>query len=612
MFQQFATLSHPQTAKARVEALRQLFGELEIDAVLVPKSDEYLGEYIPPCAERLAWLTSFTGSAGSALILKENAVIFTDGRYTSQVAKQSDPDVFDFEDLVSNPPSKWIKDNAAKGLRLGIDPWILPSATVERLQTALETIDGSLVILKSNPVDDVWDDQPGAPLEPVSIQPDKYSGKLAKVKINELKAELCDKGDDATVIADPTAIAWLFNIRGNDVMHTPVALSRAIIFSNDMAQLFIDKRKLGIEEEAYLNQHADLKPPSEFDNALSELGEEKLKVSIDANTASHAISMILKENGASIINRPDPVQLPRAVKNMAEIDGSILAHKIDGAAMVSFISWLKSQSPETLDEIKVAKKLEATRAEYGAKHDNPLKDISFDTISGSGPNAAIIHYRVDEDSNRGLKSGEMILVDSGGQYECGTTDITRTISLGNVPIEQKKYFTLVLKGMIDISLLRFPKGTRGVDIDAFARAALWKHGVDYAHGTGHGVGSYLSVHEGPQNISKRSMVEYQAGMIVSNEPGYYRDGGFGIRIENLISVHEPRPIELGEQDMMGFETLTLCPIDQELILPELMNDEQIKWLDQYHERVRKELTQYIDDETTLAWLNEQTQPIGSR
>ncbi|MEP2946156.1 MAG: aminopeptidase P family protein [Lentilitoribacter sp.] len=612
MFQQFATLSHPETAKARVNALRQLFGELEIDAVLVPKSDEYLGEYIPPCAERLAWLTSFTGSAGSALILKENAVIFTDGRYTSQVAKQSDPDVFDFEDLVSNPPSKWIKDNAPKGLRLGIDPWILPSATVERLQTALKTIDGALVILKSNPVDDVWDDQPGAPIEPVSIQPDKYSGKLAKVKINELKAELGNKGDDATVIADPTAIAWLFNIRGNDVMHTPVALSRAIILSQDMAQLFIDKRKLSIEEEAYLNQLAELRPPSEFDNALSELGEKKLTVSIDANTASHAISMILEDNGASIINRPDPVQLPRAVKNTAEIDGSILAHKIDGAAMVNFICWLKSQSPETLDEIKVAKKLEATRAEYGDKHDNPLKDISFDTISGSGPNAAIIHYRVDEDSNRDLKSSEMILVDSGGQYECGTTDITRTISLGNVPQEQKKYFSLVLKGMIDISLLRFPKGTRGVDIDAFARAALWKHGVDYAHGTGHGVGSYLSVHEGPQNISKRSMVEYQAGMIVSNEPGYYRDGGFGIRIENLISVHEPRPIELGEQDMMGFETLTLCPIDQELILPELMTDEQIKWLDQYHERVREELTQYIDDETTLSWLNAQTQPIGSR
>lgn len=612
MFQQFATLSHPETAKPRVNALRQLFSELEIDAVLVPKSDEYLGEYIPPCAERLAWLTSFTGSAGSALILKERAVIFTDGRYTSQVAKQSDPDVFDFEDLVSNPPSKWIKDNAPKGLRLGIDPWILPSATVERLQAALKTIDGSLVILKSNAVDDVWDDQPGAPLEPLSIQPDKYSGKLAKVKINELKVELSNKGDDATVIADPTAIAWLFNIRGNDVMHTPVALSRAIISAKDMAQLFIDKRKLSIEEEAYLNQLADPRPPSEFDNALSELGEKKLKVSIDANTASHAISMILEKNGASIINRPDPVQLPRAVKNTAEIDGSILAHKIDGAAMVSFICWLKSESPETLDEIKVAKKLEATRAEYGDKHDNPLKDISFDTISGSGPNAAIIHYRVDEDSNRDLKSGEMILVDSGGQYECGTTDITRTISLGNVPEEQKKFFTLVLKGMIDISLLRFPKGTRGVDIDAFARAALWKHGVDYAHGTGHGVGSYLSVHEGPQNISKRSMVEYQAGMIVSNEPGYYRDGGFGIRIENLISVHEPRPIEFGEQDMMGFETLTLCPIDQELILPELMTDEQIKWLDQYHERVRKELTQYIDDETTLSWLNAQTQPIGSR
>ena len=280
-----------------------------------------------------------------------------------------------------------------------------------------------------------------------------------------------------------------------------------------------------------------------------------------------------------------------------------------GCCQVGFICWLKSQTPETLDEIAVAKKLEATRAEYGAKHQNPLKDISFDTISGSGPHAAIIHYRVDEDSNRKLQSGEMILVDSGGQYECGTTDITRTISLGGVPEEQKKYFTLVLKGMIDISLLRFPKGTRGVDIDAFARAALWKHGVDYAHGTGHGVGSYLAVHEGPQNISKRSMVEYQPGMIVSNEPGYYRDGGFGIRIENLVYIHEPRDIELGETAMMGFETLTLCPIDQALILPELMTDEQINWLNKYHANVRDVLTPYIDDEAALSWLNAQTEPI---
>ncbi|MBO6920111.1 MAG: aminopeptidase P family protein [Rhizobiaceae bacterium] len=609
MFQQFATLSRPETAKPRVEALRQLFDKLEIDAVLVPKSDEYLGEYIPPYAERLAWLTSFTGSAGSALILKDKAVIFTDGRYTSQVAKQSDADVFDFEDLVSNPPSKWIKENAPKGLRLGIDPWLLPSASVEKLEEALKTIGGKLIIFSDNPVDAVWEDQPNTPLEPVSIQPDIYSGKLAKVKISELQAGLKDDKDDATVIADPTAIAWLFNIRGNDVMHTPVALSRAIILADGTPQLFMDKRKLDMEVEAYLNQLADLNPPSEFESALKELGEQTKTVSIDSNTASHAISMILKESGANLIDRTDPVLLPRAIKNAAEIDGSILAHKIDGAAMVSFICWLKSQAPETLDEIAVAKKLEATRAEYGAKHQNPLKDISFDTISGSGPHAAIIHYRVDEDSNRKLQSGEMILVDSGGQFECGTTDITRTISLGDVPEEQKKYFTLVLKGMIDISLLRFPKGTRGVDIDAFARAALWKHGVDYAHGTGHGVGSYLAVHEGPQNISKRSMVEYQPGMIVSNEPGYYRDGGFGIRIENLVYIHEPRDIELGETAMMGFETLTLCPIDQDLILPELMTDEQINWLNTYHATVREVLTPYIDDEAAVSWLNAQTEPI---
>lgn len=609
MFQKFATLSYPETAKDRVQALRGLFDDLGVDAVFIPKSDEYLGEYIPPCAERLAWLTSFTGSAGNALIMRDKAIVFTDGRYTAQIAKQCDATIFSYGDLASNPPAKWLTDNGPQNIKLGIDPWILPGSSVEKLKDAVASLGGELIMLASNPIDAIWHDQPNQPLEPTTIQPLEYSGKLAKHKVSDLVSELQKAEQDALIIADPTAIAWVFNIRGNDVMHTPVSLSRAIIHAQQEPQLFIDKRKLDIETEAYLTQIASLCPPSEFDDVLAKLGKSNLKINLDPDTASHAISMILKDNGAQVSNSNDPVSLPRAIKNSTEIEGSIQAHKIDGAAMVSFISWLKQQEPNTLDEITVAKKLGATRADFGKAHQNPLKDISFDTISGSGPNAAIIHYRVDEGSNRQLKPDEMILVDSGGQYVSGTTDITRTIGLGSIPDEQKKFFTLVLRGMIEISMLRFPKGTRGIDIDAFARSALWKAGVDYVHGTGHGVGSYLSVHEGPQSISKRSMIEFEPGMILSNEPGYYRDGAFGIRIENLVFVNEPADIKGGETTMLGFETLTLCPIEIDLIQPELLTSEQINWLNDYHEQVYQEISPLLLDDATVNWLRNATLPI---
>jgi len=411
------------------------------------------------------------------------------------------------------------------------------------------------------------------------------------------------------VIADPTSIAWIFNIRGNDIAHTPVCLSRAIIFAEQLPALFIEPTKIDTEMKAYLTQITDLMELAEFGLELEKLGEGEKNVAIDPANSSYAISAILTEKGAQLFPVEDPAIKSRAIKNKTELDGARNAHLIDGAAMVQFIAWLKNNGAAGLDEITVAKKLEQIRSETGKLNQNPLKDISFDTISGSGPNAAIIHYRVDHDSNRKLQDGEMILVDSGGQYVNGTTDITRTIGLGKVPIEQKRLFTLVLAGMIDVSIARFPEGTRGVDIDILARSALWKAGMDYAHGTGHGVGSYLSVHEGPQSISRRSMVALEPGMILSNEPGYYRDGAFGIRIENLVAVREPAKIEGGEIEMLGFETLTLCPIDRDLILPELMNADQLKWLNAYHARVRKELSPYISDKEIKDWLSTATEKL---
>lgn len=602
MFQTYKNLSQPETAQGRVEKLREQFASRAIDALLIPKSDEYLGEYIPDCAERLAWVTSFTGSAGAALILKDNAVIFTDGRYRSQVRSQCDHDLFDFCDSVSNPPETWIAKQAPEGLILGVDAWTLPSAHIEKLQESLEKIGGKIVCLDDNLVDAVWLDQPAPPKTAIEIQPLTLSGQMAQDKIKILKAQLKADGQDAFVMADPTSIAWMFNIRGNDVAHTPVLLSRAIIYADQQPDLFLDLSEDHQGAHNELLSFCNIKALGAFDTTLRELGARAAITALDAQTSSHAISMILKQSGAVVHAKTDPAIKARAIKNQAEIKGARTSHLQDGVAMVAFLAWLDAKDPGTLDEIKVAQKLEQCRIDTGLRLNNPLRDISFDTISGSGPNAAIIHYRVDEQSNRKLQTGEMILIDSGGQYVTGTTDITRTIALGAVSDEQKRFFTLVLKGMIELSMLRFPEKTRGVDIDILARAALWQAGVDYAHGTGHGVGSYLSVHEGPQSISRRAMVELKTGMILSNEPGYYRDGAFGIRIENLILVTEPEDIEGGEQKMHAFETLTLCPIDRSLILPELLTSAQLDWLNTYHARVLSDIGPLIEDVETKDWL----------
>ena len=609
MFQNFEVLSSPDQAAGRVAQLRDGFAASAVNAIAVPRSDEYLGEYVPACAERLAWLTGYTGSAGSVLVLEDKAHIFVDGRYTNQVRAQTDPEVFDYQDSVATPLPAFLEASGLAGLRLGIDPWTWPSSEVARLETALKAIDGQLVFLPRNPVDAIWDDRPQPPLGAVTIQPLDLAGELARDKLAMIAETAAKAGAGAVVLADPSSVAWSFNIRGEDLPSTPHPLSRAIIPASGHPMLFIDKRKTGIEAEAYLTQLADLEPPSGFDDALVALGKSGASIMVDPAVAPHAVSMLIEQSGGSVRAAPDPARLPRACKNAAEIAGSASVHRQDGAAMVRFLAWLDDQEPGSVDEIAAASRLEEFRRTTGQSMQMPLKALSFDTISGGGPNAAIIHYRVNTRTNRRIEPGEMLLIDSGGQYVAGTSDITRTIAVGDVPHEQKRFFTLVLKGMIAISLLRFPEGTRGLDIDPFARIALWKAGADFAHGTGHGVGSYLSVHEGPQSISRRGTQELLPGMILSNEPGYYRDGAFGIRIENLVVVQQPQAIEGGDRPMLGFDTLTLCPIDKRLVLKDLLDPVELEWLDAYHSRVREELSPLLADDPALGWLAAATSPL---
>ncbi len=609
MFQSFDNKSAPQFGKARVDALRATFDTLGIDGFLIPRADEYQGEYVPECAERMAWLSGFTGSAGVVLVTRSEAIVFVDGRYTTQLVAQVDPSVFTGGDLVGAPPARWLADNASAGFRLGIDPWLHTSAELSRLEKALEEKGGSVVLLAANPLDPLWEGRPAEPLEPVTIQPDAFTGTPARDKIGAVAAEAKGRKADAVLVTDPSSIAWIFNIRGNDVPHTPHPLARAIIHADGKADLFLDERKTNGEVKNYLRDLAELQTPAEIKPMLRSLAEKGATILVDADVVPVALTRIIKDTGGSVVEATDPVKLPRACKNEAELAGSAAAHIQDGAAMVEYLAWLDAQQPGTVTEIQAVKMLEQTRAKLGQAMQNPLKDISFDTISGSGPNAAIIHYRVTTDTDRTLQNGEMFLVDSGAQYINGTTDITRTVAIGSVPEEQKRFFTLVLKGVIAISDAKFPKGTRGCDLDPLARIALWKAGADYGHGTGHGVGSYLSVHEGPQRISRVSQQELLPGMILSNEPGYYRPGAFGIRIENLIYVREAQSIEGGDQPMLSFETLTWCPIDRRLIVVSSLTEDERNWLNDYHAKTREKLLPLISDESVKQWLTAATEAL---
>ena len=608
MFQTFDDVSDSSLAAARIAQLRERLAQTGADGFLVPRADKHQGEYVAPGAERLKWLTGFSGSAGVALVLADQALIFVDGRYTLQVREQTDGNVFEYEDLIKNPPSRWLKSHGAGTLKLAIDPWLHTIREVKSLSKTLADMGGDLVELDTNPLDEIWHDQPAPPLGQVRIHDQRFAGKLAIDKLAEMAIDLREAGATHAVLTDPSSIAWTFNIRGSDVPHTPLALSFAIIAADGAHLLFIDKRKLPIKVEAYLTQLCDLHPPSSLRAELASLANTGGKIGLDEQLAADRLRLIVEQAGGEIVPLADPARLPRACKNDAEIAGTRDAHRRDGVAMVRFLCWLDRQPLGSVDEIGAAKRLEEFRRKVGKDHQMPLRDISFDTISGAGPNGAVIHYRVTTPTNRTLKSGELYLVDSGAQFDDGTTDITRTVAVGKPTGEMRRHATIVLKGMIGVSMMRFPSGTRGMDIDPIARITHWKAGLDYAHGTGHGVGSFLSVHEGPQRIARTGAEPLLPGMILSNEPGYYREGQYGIRLENLILVEQAAQIEGGETDMHGFETLTLAPFDRRLIDPAMMSDDELDWLNAYHARVESEIGPLVEADV-VEWLSAACAPI---
>ena len=594
-------------AKARLSALRAQLAARDLAGFVVPRADEHQGEYVPPRAERLTWLTGFAGSAGQAVVLAGRAALFVDGRYTLQAAAQVDGDLYEIRQVPEAPPEAWIAEHLPAGAALGYDPWLHTEAQVARLRQAAEKGGGSLQPCAENPLDEVWPDQPPPPLGPVVTHDLAFAGQSSADKRQALGQTLVEAGAAAAVLTLPDSIAWLLNVRGSDVPHTPVALSFALLHADGRVDWFIDARKLSPEIAAALDKEVAVHPPANLGPALDALAGETVQA--DPARAAAWVFDRLRAAGAQVAKADDPCLLPKACKNEAELAGARQAHLRDGAALTRFLKWLSDATAASGDnsgigEIEAAERLAAFRAESGR-----LKDLSFDTISGAGPNGAIVHYRVSEETNRRLGQGELYLVDSGGQYEDGTTDVTRTVAIGAPTAEMRDRFTRVLKGHIALARARFPKGTNGGQLDSLARLALWQVGLDYDHGTGHGVGSYLSVHEGPQRISKAAGGAALApGMIVSNEPGYYKTGAYGIRIENLVTVVESADASDGERDMLAFETLTLAPIDRALIDAALLDAEERAWLDAYHARVAAELAPLLDQPCN-AWLAEATRPL---
>jgi Xaa-Pro aminopeptidase len=589
----------------RLDRLRRELAAQGLDGFIVPRADEHQGEYVPPRGQRLAWLTGFTGSAGLAIVLRDRAALFVDGRYTLQAAAQVDTRSFEIRHLIEEPPARWVGTALVPGAVLGYDPWLHTPHEVERFRVAAEEAGASLRAVAENPLDRAWPGQPAAPIAPVLPHTERFAGESARSKRARLGRGLAEEGAAAVVLTMPESIAWLLNIRGGDVPHTPLPLSFAILRQDGSVTLFIDRRKLAPGIERHLGNAVTVMPPEALGPALDALAGESDRVQVDPATAACWIFNRLEAAGARLHRAADPCLLPKACKNEIELDGTRAAHRRDGAALTRFLAWLAHKAPTGgLTEIAASDRLEMIRR--GGEH---FRDLSFPTISGAGSNGAIVHYRATPETEKRLEPGTLYLLDSGAQYLDGTTDVTRTVAIGKPTQEMRDRFTRVLKGHIALALARFPKGTTGTQLDAFARRALWQKGLDYDHGTGHGVGSYLGVHEGPQRISKAPNSQaLLPGMIVSNEPGYYKTGAYGIRIENLVVVQPSE--EAGERETLGFETLTLAPIDRNLIETSLLEDEEIAWLDAYHARVRETLTPLVDPDTAR-WLADATQPIGS-
>ena len=589
------------THKSRVNALRLLLKKQKLSGLIIPRQDEFQGEYVASYAERLRWLTGFAGSWGLAILTLSKGAIFVDGRYTIQVRQQVDTKLFTPHHLIDEPPATWIAENLKKGNVLGYDPWLLTADQAERFAAACAKVGAKLVPLAANPIDTIWEDQPKRPTASLSVQPLQFAGQSVAEKLAMIAKLLGKAGADATVLTQPDSVAWVFNIRGHDVPYTPVVLAYAILRKRGKAELFIDKIKLPEDVQAHLKKSVTIKKPAEFESSLKALG--KSAVQIDKNWAPAKIKLALAK--AKIINATDLCILPKAKKNKTEQEGARAAHRRDGVAMSRFLCWLEEAAPQGgLTEWSAAEKLQQYRKDTGM-----LLDLSFDSIAGAGPNAAIPHYHVNPDDCLPLKINEIFLIDSGGQYQDGTTDITRTVIVGEPTEEMRDRFTRVLKGMIDVSRIRFPKGTCGSQIDVLARQSLWAAGLDYDHGTGHGVGSYLSVHEGPARINKSDRTPLEPGMILSNEPGFYKQNEFGIRIENLLLIHEAKAVDGGERPMLGFETLTLCPIERRLIDTKLLTRDELHWLDTYHGRVLKEVGDHLSGDE-LTWLRKACAPFN--
>jgi Xaa-Pro aminopeptidase len=605
------------THASRLESLRKELQRQGLDGFVVPISDEHMSEYVGAYAQRLAWLTGFGGSAGTAVVLTDPmrdpaAAMFVDGRYTLQVRDQVDGTLWSYESVPETSVAKWLGEHAPQDARIGYDPWLHGKRWVRAVQEALAAKGGELVAVDANPVDAVWGDRPPPSPAPALVHDEAHAGRSSADKRANLAQWLVAEKLDTAVICALDSLAWLFNIRGSDIERTPVVLANALVHAGGQADLFIEPSKVTPELRAHLGNAVTLRPASDFAEVLAALAGKR--VAADPDSCVAAVFELLAKGGAEVFEKADPCELPKAIKNATEQAGHRAAQTRDGAALSRFLHWLAVEAPQgAATEMAAADRLEAFRAATGS-----LRDLSFDTISGSGPNGAIVHYRVSEETNRLLEPGSVFLLDSGGQYPDGTTDVTRTVWIAGPqepPAEVKDRFTRVLKGHIALARAVFPKGTKGSQLDVLARQHLWQSGVDYAHGTGHGVGSFLSVHEGPQRIAKASGAqggteqELLPGMILSNEPGYYKTGGYGIRIENLLLV-EPRQIEDAEGDWLGFETLTLAPIERRLVDWSLMAPDEIAWWNDYHARVLDVIGPQLES-VSRAWLEAQCMPVAS-
>jgi Xaa-Pro aminopeptidase len=601
-FQTFDDASERAHSAARVTALRAELKRHNLDGFIVPRADRQQNEYLPASEERLAWLTGFTGSAGAAVVLNDSAALFADGRYTVQSREQVDGAVFSIEHLADCPPDQWLERNVKSGDTIGFDPWLHTTENAEKLKAACAKAGAALAAVESNAIDALWTDRPAPPSGPVTLHDIKFAGESAANKLRQIRAELTRLRADMLVVSDPQNVAWTFNIRGSDVAHTPLALAFALIPREGQPSLYVEPAKIEKNVRAALADLVTLRAPGDLAHDLAPAKDKR--VLLDSASAADALTQIVNGHGGKPMRTADPITLMKSVKNNAEIAGSRAAHLRDGAAVVRFLTWFDREAPSgKLTEIGAVEALETFRRDTGL-----LKDVSFPTIAGSGPNGAIVHYRVTTASNRIIGMNELFLIDSGAQYEDGTTDVTRTVAVGVPTPDMRDRFTRVLKGHIAIANAVFPQGASGAQLDPLARVALWQAGLDFDHGTGHGVGSYLSVHEGPARISKLGHVALKPGMILSNEPGYYKTGAYGIRIENLVLVIAAPSPDGAEKPLNAFETLTLAPIDRRLIDSRMLTGKERLWIDTYHARVRDALRPLVEP-AVQAWLDTATRPL---